>query len=174
VETAQSTATTSPTGEARQYVLKRYDDQIAYYWKASANNKRYYQVTRYLLIVLGAFVTLISSLSSADFVKASSSLSVAFAVGTPLLAASMAIVGGVSQAFQWGAAWSDMVITASRLEKERHRIAVTPPERLDPIQEMALLDDLVLTETQGFFQRLFGSGGPAKSEPNETAPRNPH
>jgi hypothetical protein len=56
-----------------------------------------------------------------------------------------------------------LTITATRLEKERDRIAVTPPQQLDPVKEMALLDDLVLTETQGFFQRLFGSGGPSKS-----------
>ena len=76
----------------------------------------------------------------------------------------MAIVSGVSQAFQWGAAWSDMVITATRLEKERDRVAVTPPDQLDTIKEMALVDDLVLAETQGFFQRLFGSGGQAKPQ----------
>jgi hypothetical protein len=78
----------------------------------------------------------------------------------------MAIVGGISQAFQWGAAWSDQVITATRLEKERDRIAVTPANQLDPVKEMQTLDDTVLAETQGFFQRLFGSGGPMKSEPN--------
>ncbi len=150
--------------DARKCVLDRYNQRVAYYWKASQYNKRSYKATHYLLIVLGALVTLISSLSSADFVKASSILAVSFAVGTPLLAASMAIVGGISQAFQWGAAWSDMVITATRLEKERDRVAVTPPAELDPVKEMALLDDLVLNETQGFFQRLFGSGGPGKSE----------
>ena len=38
---------------------------------------------------------------------------------TPLLAAGLAIVGGVSQTFQWGAAWSDMTMTATRLQKEQ-------------------------------------------------------
>jgi hypothetical protein len=156
------TPTTIDTGK---HVLDLYDQRIAYYWKASQHNKCSYKSTRYLLIVLGAIVTLISSLSSADFIKASAILTVTFAVLTPLLAAGMAIVGGVSQAFQWGAAWSDMVITATRLEKERDRIAVTPPSQLDPVKEVAQLDDLVLTETQGFFQRLFGSGGPEKSAP---------
>ena len=80
-----------------------------------------------------------------------------------VFAAMMAIVAGISQAFQWGAAWSDMVITATRLEKERDRIAVTPPQQLDPAKEMGVLDDLVLVETQGFFQRLLGSGGPGKT-----------
>jgi len=82
---------------------------------------------------------------------------------TPLLAALLAMSGGLSQAFQWGAAWSDMVITATRLEGERDRVAVTPVAQLDLVKEIALLDNLVLTETQGFFQRIFGSGGPAKS-----------
>ena len=94
---------------------------------------------------------------------------VTFAVLTPLLAASMAIVSGVSQSFQWGAAWSDMAITATRLEKERDRIAVTSPDQVDPIKEMATLDDLALSETQGFFQRLFGSGGQAKSQATPAA-----
>jgi hypothetical protein len=164
VATGQATAPAPSTADARKYVLDRYDKRIAYYWRSSQYNKRSYKATRYLLIVLGALVTLISSLSSADFVKASSVLAISFAVFTPLLAASMAIVGGVSQAFQWGAAWSDMVITAARLEKERDRVAVTPSSELDPIKELALLDDMVLTETQGFFQRLFGAGGPTRSD----------
>jgi hypothetical protein len=148
--------------DAQKFVLSRYDERIAYYWKASQSNKRSYKGTRYLLIALGALVTLISSLASSSFVKGP--FTAVFGVLTPVLAATMAIVSGVSQAFQWGAAWSDAVITATRLEKERDRVAVTPPEDLDPVKEMAVLDDLVLSETQGFFQRLFGSGGPTKSQ----------
>jgi hypothetical protein len=154
--------------DAQEHVLSRYDAKIKYYWHASGHNKRCYKTTRYLIVILGALVTLISSLSSAEFIKASGVLSVAFAVLTPLLAATMAIVGGVSQAFQWGAAWSDMVITATRLEKERDRVAATPPAEIDPVKELAVLDDLVLTETQGFFQRLFGAGGP---QPSAAEPR---
>jgi len=153
--------TNVPNADAlKSQVLERYDKRIVYYWKASQYNKRSYKATRYLLIVLGALVTLVSSISSANFIMGRTA--VAFAVATPLLAATMAIIGGVSQAFQWGAAWSDMVITATRLEKERDRIAVTPAGQLDPIKELATLDDAVLAETQGFFQRLFGSGGPVK------------
>ena len=160
--TSQVTPTAPTSIEAQKRVLDRYDERLAYYWKAGQYNKRSYKSTRYLLIALGAVVTLISSLSSASFIKGP--LAVTFEVLTPVLAATMAIVSGVSQAFQWGAAWSDLVITATRLEKERDRIAVTPPDQLDPIKEMALLDDLVIAETQGFFQRLFGSGSQAKSQ----------
>lgn len=162
--TGQAPAPMPNIDDAKNQVLERYDNRIGYYWKASQYNKRSYKSTRFLLIFLGALVTLVSSLTSANFIKGP--LSVAFAILTPLLAATMAVVGGISQAFQWGAAWSDQVITATRLEKERDRIAVTPANQLDPVKEMQILDDTVLAETQGFFQRLFGSGGPMKSEPN--------
>jgi hypothetical protein len=117
-------------------------------------------------------VTLIASISSASFIKDTPYLGVAFSILTPVLAATLAVIGGVSQAFQWGAAWSDMVIVATRLEKERDRVVVTPAGALDPVQELALLDDMVLTETQTFFGRLFGSGGgPSKSETAAAAPK---
>jgi hypothetical protein len=63
-----------------------------------------------------------------------------------------------------GGAWSDMVIAASRLEKELDRIAVAPLASLDPIKDLSLLDDLVIAETQGFFQRLFGTRKPSKGK----------
>ncbi len=148
--------------EAQQAVLQRYEERIQYYWSASRYNKRSYKTTRYLTILLGAVVTLISSIASADFVKASHGVAVTFAIATPILAAMLAVVGGVSQAFQWGGAWSDMVLTATRLERERDRILVTPTDEIDPVKEMATLDDLVLNETQTFFQRLFGTGGPTR------------
>jgi len=150
------------SGETQKRLLESYDRRITYYWNSSRYNKRWYKATRLLIIILGALVTLISSMSSASFIKGA--WTVAFAVLTPVMAAVLAIVGGVSQAFQWGAAWSDMVVTATRLEKERDRIAVTPPDQLDAAKEMSVLDDLVLAETQGFFQRLFGVSGSSKPD----------
>ena len=155
------------TPEVQQEVLKRYDDYIQYYWKSSEINKRSYKASRYSVIVLGALVTLVSSLSAAGFGK-NTWLAFSFAVATPLLAATLAIIGGFSQSFQWGATWSDMVIAAERLQKERDRIAITPPNHIDGLKEFALMDDLVLTETQNFFQRLFGSAGPTKPESKTT------
>ena len=154
--------------EVQSVVLTRFDDSIAYYNKASRYNKRSYKRTRYLLIILGAVVTLISSLSAAKFITGG--WVTTFAVLTPVLAASMAIVSGISQAFQWGAAWSDMMITAARLQKERDRIAVTPPDKVEAIKELASLDDLLIAETQSFFQRLFGTGGPSKDGTTKLKP----
>lgn len=155
--------------DPRQYVMDRYQNRIEYYWGASRYNKRSYKTTRYLTILLGALVTLIASISSASFIKNTAWLSVAFSVLTPVLAATLAIIGGISQAFQWGAAWADMVLTATRLEKERDRVAVMPLADFDPVKEVALLDNLVLTETQTFFQRLFGSGGTPKPDQQPAA-----
>jgi hypothetical protein len=163
--TVQVTATAPSNEEAKNRILERYEIRIAYYWKASKYNKRSYKTTRFLVITLGALVTLISSVSSTRSVAGD--LGTALNIATPVLAATLAIIGGVSQAFQWGAAWSDQVITALRLEMERDRVAVTPASQLDPIKELALLDNLVLAETQGFFQRLFGSTGTAKQDPQQ-------
>lgn len=147
---------------AKNEVLQRYEKQIAYYWKTSTANKRNYKFSRALVIVFGALVTLFSSVSSV--VKVQGGSMIALAVITPVCAALLAIIGGMSQAFQWGAAWSDAVITATRLEKECDRIKVTSADQIDPVKEMAIVNDMVIAETQGFFQRLLGSGGPARSE----------
>ena len=155
-------------------LLDRYQERIQYYSKASQNNKRAYKTARYLTVVLGALVTLLASLSSAYFVRGTW-LETGFAILTPLLAAGLAIVGGFSQNFQWGAAWSDMRIAAERLETERDRISVTPPDQIDAVRELALLDAMVLDETRGFF-RLVGqidnprlSGGALWARPSSSS-----
>jgi len=135
-------------------LLDRYQERIQYYSKASQNNKRAYKTARYLTVVLGALVTLLASLSSAFFVRGTW-LETGLDVLTPLLAAGLVIVGGFSQNFQWGAAWSDMRIAAERLETERDRISATPPDQIDVVRELALLDAMVMDETRSFF-RLVG------------------
>lgn len=139
------------------YVLDRYNSSIKYYWRSSRNNKRAYKLTRSLTIILGASVTLISSISSADFIASSPLLKINFAIATPLLAAILTIIGGFAQSFHWGAAWRDMVMNAQRLEKERDRFKVTKSEEIDMENEVSILNDLVLKETQSFFQRILDS-----------------
>ena len=151
--------------DVRKFLLQTYSDKIAYYWKSSTSNKRAYKITRILTLVLGALVTMMSSLTSVKFTDGNAWLGATFAVCTPLFAATLAVVGGISQSFQWGATWSDMVIVAERLEKERNRLTVLPLDQIDAVKELALLDDLVISETDSFFQRLFGSSGSAKSSP---------
>ena len=142
---------------AREYVLKRYNDSIAYYWNASRLNRRLYKWTRYLVIVFGAVVTLLASLSaSSGFTGTWATI---LAVVTPILAAVLTIIGGLSQSFQWGAAWQEMVMTAERLERERDRILVT---RSDPEADLEVLNGIVLRESEGFFMRILGSVQPTE------------
>ena len=137
---------------AREYVLKRYDDAIGYYWKSSRMNRQLYKWTRYLVVVFGAVVTLLASLSSSSALA--DGWGTAVNIATPLLAAVLTMIGGLSQSFQWGAAWQEMVLTAERLEKERDRIMVT---RSDPAEDLEVLHGLVLRESEGFFTRILGS-----------------
>ena len=153
------------TNGARDYVIKRYDDAISYYWKASRFNRRLYKWTRYLVIVLGALVTLLASISSASGLAGMPATIVA--VATPVLAAALTIIGGLSQSFQWGAAWQEMVLTAERLERERDRIFVA---RGDPEADLEILHTLVLQESEGFFMRILGSVQPTAQRPGGTRP----
>lgn len=140
-----------------QYVLKKYNDQINYYWKVSSINKHAYKRFRAWTIILGALVTLISSLSAAEFIQAVNGLRIVFAIATPIFAATLAIMSGMSQNFHWGATWRDMVLNASRLEKERDRYLATKPENRDLACELDLLNSIVIEETQNFFQRVLES-----------------
>jgi hypothetical protein len=138
------------------YVLQQYRDKIDYYWKASGINKASYKRYRSWTIALGAAVTLISSISAAEFIQSVPWLRILFAVLTPLLAATLAVISSLGQSFHWGAAWRDMVINATRLEMERDRFLATPQIR-DCEKELATLNGLVLEETKNFFQRILDS-----------------
>ena len=154
------------------YVLERYGKAINYYWNASRHNKQAYKLTRSLTVMLGALVTLLASLSSASFIDSDPVWKTGFGITTPVLAAILTIVAGFSQAFQWGAAWRDMVLNAAHLERERDRFYVTKPEERDPLKEVATLNDLVITETESFFQRILGGSKPEGTEKEPpTAPK---
>ena len=75
---------------SREFVLERYDRAIDYYWKASRMNRRFYKWTRYLVVVIGALVTLLASLSAASAM--SGYWQIAINVATPISAAVLTIV----------------------------------------------------------------------------------
>ena len=148
----------------REFVLKRYDDAIAYYWKASAFNRRLYKWSRYLVVVFGAVVTLLASISSSSLITGA--WSTAVAIVTPVVAAVLTIIGGLSQSFQWGAAWQEMVLAAERLARERDRIMVTRSS--EPAKDLDILHSLIREESQGFFTRILGSVRADASEEKKT------
>ncbi len=56
-----------------------------------------------------------------------------------------------------------MVMTAERLEKERDRFLITRPEERDLAGEVNALNDFIIDESQGFFQRILGGARAEKS-----------
>jgi len=146
------------------YIIERYKKSINYYWKASRNNRKAYKLTRSLIVILGASVTLVASLSSANFIE-DTIWDIIFAIASPVLAAVLTIVGGFAQSFHWGAAWRDMVLNAEKLEKEHDRYHATKPEERDDKKELKILNDIVISETQNFFQRILGG---AKKDKNSS------
>lgn len=144
------------TEPKKDYVLERFEKAIEYYWSASRHNKDAYKLTRSLVVILGALATLVASLASASFVTQGSVMDTILAIVAPAMAAVLTIAAGFSQSFHWGAAWRDMVLNAQRLERERDRILVLKPEERDAVKELEILNDMVITETQSFFQRILG------------------
>jgi len=138
-------------------VLDSYEKAIKYYWRSSIHNRTTYKRARYLTIIFGAVLTLISSIASAKFIEASDFLNVTFAILTPVLAASLAIIGGFAQSFHWGATWRDMVVNAQKLEKSRDIFLATKPEERDLKNELELMHSMLITETENFFQRVLDS-----------------
>ena len=139
------------------YIQNRYKNAIEYYWAASRANKRWYKITRTLTVVIGALVTLIASLSSSSYIEGIVGLKVAFALGTPLLAAALTITAGFSQSFQWGSAWQNMVLTAQKLQSEFDTYLVTPLEQRDHAAEAGKLNEFIIVESEGFFERMLGA-----------------
>lgn len=143
--------------EEKDHIVKKYEDQINYYWKASKSNKNSYKLYRSLTIILGALVTLIASISSAEFISSDDNLRTLFAVGTPLVAVLLTITNGLAQSFHWGATWRDMVFSAQQLQKELDRVRAIPPGKTDLAKELETLNNLVIEETRGFFRRVLES-----------------
>jgi hypothetical protein len=155
-----------------KYVEDRYKSQIDYYWGKSKSNKNMYKQSRTWVIVLGASVTLISSLSTAEFIQSHEWVRIVFAVATPILAAGLTVLNGLSQNFHWGATWRDMVVSATRLQKEKDRILATRPEKRNFEKELATLNAIVLEETNNFFQRVLDSDIGRQARLRQTANEN--
>lgn len=140
-----------------EYVLNQYESKISYYWGASRSNKNAFKRYRTWTIILGSLVTLVSSISAASFIQDAEMVKNIFSVATPLIAATLTIISGLGQNFHWGSTWRDMVINATRLEKERDRFLATKKDDRDVQKELDILNSIVLEETRNFFQRVLDS-----------------
>lgn len=154
-----------------KYIQDRYRDAIDYYWKASRNNKMWYKATRSLTVIFGALVTLIASLASSKYFDGIPTLELLFALGTPILAALLTIIAGFSQSFQWGSTWQNMILTAQYLQKEFDKYLVMPEKERNHLEEAEKLNNFVINESEGFFERMLGwansIGGEIEPESNQ-------
>ena len=151
-----------------KYIQDRYRNAINYYLAASKSNKRWYKITRSLTVIFGALVTLVASLASSEIIAKAPDVKTIFALGTPILAALLTIIAGFSQSFQWGSTWQNMILTAQQLQKELDRYLVTPANERNFSEEADKLNEFVITETEGFFERMLGGAKPSnkKTESN--------
>jgi hypothetical protein len=138
------------------YIQTRFKNAIEYYWAASRSNKHWYKTTRSLTIIFGALVTLVASLTSSEMINKFEGVQFLFSIATPILAASLTIIAGFSQSFQYGSAWQNMVLTAQQLQKEYDSYLVTPPDKRDYLKESNKLNSYVISETENFFERILG------------------
>jgi len=139
-----------------KYIQDRYRNAIDYYWSASKNNKKWYKATRSLTVIFGALVTLIASLASSKIFDGIPALEILFALGTPILAALLTIIAGFSQGFQWGSTWQNMILTAQQLQKEFDKYLVIPENERNYLEEAEKLNNFVINESEGFFERMLG------------------
>jgi hypothetical protein len=147
----------NPTAVDEEYVLGQYKSQIDYYWTSSSYNKKAFKRYRTWTIILGSLVTLVSSIAAAEFLQEPEWLKNVFSVATPIIAATLTVISGLGQNFHWGSTWRDMVVNATRLEKERDRFLATKKEKRDLEKELDILNSIVLEETRNFFQRVLDS-----------------
>lgn len=168
VETSAEDVADGKVKDLDKYVYDMYKSQIDYYGRSGSNNKNYYKNYRTLTIVLGALVTLIASLASSRFISEYEWLELTFMVATPVLAFTLTVINGLSQNFQWGATWRDMMVNRQRLEKERDRFLTTPVEKRNYKSELKIMNDIVLDETKTFFQRILDSEVVPIDSPSDT------
>ena len=150
-----------------KYIRDRYETSIRYYWAASRSNKSWYKITRSLTVIFGALVTLVASLSSSEIIKDSETVKNLFSMGTPVLAASLTIIAGFSQSFQWGSTWQNMVLTAQHLQKEYDKYLVAQPSERNYQAESDKLNSFVIIETESFFERMLGGVMPGRKRAKE-------
>jgi hypothetical protein len=145
---------TGKVDDMDKYVHQAYNKQIDWYWNTSTTNKKLYKRFRFWTIVLGSLVTLIASLTTSEAISRYEWIKTIFTIATPVLAAILTVINTMSQNFQWGATWRDMVVNASRLQKEKSRFLATKVEDRDYKKELTRLNNIVLEETQAFFRRI--------------------
>lgn len=110
MEKADNTGSKSIYLSAADYLQHRVDDQLAWYSRKSAKNKRWYYRLQFITLLSAVAVPVIS-LSSGD-------IKVRFLVA--LLGAIAAFAAGLSSMYQFRDQWLDYRSTSESLKFEKH------------------------------------------------------
>lgn len=156
------------------YVHRAYESAIDYSRKSAKATKRSYKIFRFLAVCLGSLVTLLSSLAATKYVDQwPDRTKTIIVLSTPVIAAILSIITGLSQSFQCGSTWREMSLHAEKVAAERDRFLATNPANRNYVQELETLHGLLIHETESFFQRILDTQLPAtpptaQNEPKET------
>ena len=136
-----------------KYVHEEYRNQLHYYWRSASKNKKSYRVYRVLPILLGAFLTFASAISSTDFISKNEIYRTIFAIGTPLLAVFLTISNELAKITNWAKNWRDANLTALRLEEEMNKFLTTNVEERKYQKEIEKIYKIISKEANEFFDR---------------------
>jgi len=140
--------------ELDKYILEKYQNLIHYYWFTSGSNKRTYKRIRAYNIIIGALVTLTTTLLSVDYIQNNETLNTGLLIVSPLLAVLLTIMNGFSSGFPFAAAWRDGVVAANTLEKMRDEYIASSPKVRNPRKELGKINAVIENETKSFFKQL--------------------
>lgn len=133
---------------AAEYLQQRVDDQLSWYGKKSAQNKRWYYRLQFITLLAAVAIPVIS-LSSGDF-------KVRFLVA--LLGAIAALAAGLLSLYQFRDQWLDYRSTAESLKFEKHLFLTrsapynTPSAFTLFVQQV---ESLIISENRNWQQKGF-------------------
>lgn len=133
---------------AEEYLQQRVDDQLSWYSKKSAQNKRWYYRLQFITLLSAVAVPVIS-LSSGD-------IKVRFVVA--LLGAIAALAAGLLSMYQFRDQWLDYRSTAESLKFEKH-LFLTRSEPYNTSSAFSMfvqrVETVIISENRSWQQKSF-------------------
>jgi len=134
-----------------QYLAERVDDQLEWYEKKSADNKKWYHRLQLLTLIAAAAIPIIS-LSSPDY-------NVRLLVA--IIGSITAIAAGIVTLFQFKDLWIDYRSTAERLKYEKFLFLTgsAPYQNDDAFSEFVTrIESIIIQENRSWNEKLYQQG----------------
>lgn len=141
----------------KDFVIQKYEDTIKGYKSAADKMEKNFKFNRYLPVILGGFISLLSTLSITSFVESLQSVRVGLALGTIILASVQAMLNELLRGQNWGDEWKRLTLHAYRIEREYYRAVATPEVQMNVKRELDLLSILVLEEKKSAIKSILNT-----------------